>query len=283
LSSKIDIFIPTFNESVHIAQAVTNAREVGHVYVLDSCSTDNTQQLARDAGATVIEHAWEGYARQKNWGLDNIPWTGDWIFILDADERITPALADELRGIADNPHAASGYFVNRLLLFMGRPIRHGGLYPSWNLRFFKRGQARYEDRSVHEHMICDGSTQYMEHEMLHVRCETMTQYIDKHIRYADLESDEWVKQRIGQSHGAQTGKLFRDMLRYRQWIRRNIWPRTPFRPMLRFIYMYIFRLGILDGRPGLSLANLMANYEYMISLLYRDKMVRLDEIKRKIN
>ena len=124
---------------------------------------------------------------------------------------------------------------------------------------------------------------YMEHEMLHVRCETMTQYIDKHIRYADLESDEWVKQRIGQSHGAQTGKLFRDMLRYRQWIRRNIWPRTPFRPMLRFIYMYIFRLGILDGRPGLSLANLMANYEYMISLLYRDKMVRLDEIKRKIN
>ena len=103
MSSKIDIFIPTFNESVHIAQAVTNAREVGHVYVLDSCSTDNTQQLARDAGATVIEHAWEGYARQKNWGLDNIPWTGDWIFILDADERITPALADELRGIADNP------------------------------------------------------------------------------------------------------------------------------------------------------------------------------------
>ncbi len=283
MSSKIDIFIPTFNESVHIAQAVINARKVGDVYVLDSCSTDNTQQLARDAGATVIEHAWEGYARQKNWGLDNIPWTGDWIFILDADERITPALADELRGIVANPHAASGYYVNRLLLFMGRPIRHGGLYPSWNLRFFKRGQARYEDRSVHEHMICDGPTQYMEHEMLHVRCETMTQYIDKHIRYADLESDEWVKQRIGQSHGAQTGKLFRDMLRYRQWIRRNIWPRTPFRPMLRFIYMYIFRLGILDGRPGLSLANLMANYEYMISLLYRDKMVRLDEIKRKIN
>jgi glycosyltransferase involved in cell wall biosynthesis len=283
LSSKIDIFIPTFNESVHIVQAVINARKVGQVYVLDSCSADNTQQLARDAGATVIEHAWEGYARQKNWGLDHIPWTGEWIFILDADERITPSLAKELEDIAANPHAASGYYVNRLLLFMGRPIRHGGLYPSWNLRFFKRGQARYEDRSVHEHMVCDGPTRYLKQEMLHVRCETMTQYIDKHIRYADLESDEWVKLRIGQSHVAQSDKLFSDMLRYRQWIRRNVWPRTPFRPMLRFVYMYFFRLGILDGRPGLSLANLMANYEYMISLLYRDKMVRLEEAKRKIN
>lgn len=277
MSSNIDIFIPTFNESKHIAQAVRNARLVGNVYVLDSCSTDDTQQLARDAGATVIEHAWEGYARQKNWGLDNLPMTGQWVFILDADERITPRLREELLKLASNPNAATGYFVNRLLLFMGRPIRHGGLYPSWNLRFFKRGKARYEDRSVHEHMICDGPTEYMRHQMLHVRCETMTQYIDKHIRYADLESNEWVKQQTGQSQGAQTGQLFRDILRYRQWIRRNIWPHTPFRPMLRFIYMYIFRLGILDGRPGLSLANLMANYEYMISLLYHDKIVQLKE------
>lgn len=283
MKSKIDIFIPTFNESVHIADAVNNAKTVGNVYVLDSCSTDNTQQLARDAGATVIVHAWEGYARQKNWALDNIPWTGEWIFILDADERITPKLKAELQRVAANPYAASGYFVNRLLLFMGRPIRHGGLYPSWNLRFFKRGQARYEDRSVHEHMVCDGSTEYMQHQMLHVRCENMTQYIDKHIRYADLESDEWVKQRTGVSQVAKSNRLFRDMLRYRQWIRRNIWPHTPFRPLLRFVYMYIFRLGILDGRPGLSLANLMANYEYMISLLYHDKMVRIHEMKNKIH
>ena len=281
MTSKIDIFIPAFNEATHIAQAVANAKQVGQVYVLDSGSTDQTQQLARDAGATVIEHPWEGYARQKNWGLANLPFAGDWVFILDADERITPRLQRELARVADNPKAATGYYVNRLLLFMGQPIRHGGLYPSWNLRFFKRGHAHYEDRSVHEHMICDGSTDYLRHEMLHVRCESMTQYIDKHIRYADLESDEWVKQRIGQSQGAQTGQLFSDMLRYRQWVRRHIWPITPFRPILRFIYMYLFRLGILDGRAGLSLANLMANYEYMISLLYRDKMVQLREKQRE--
>jgi glycosyltransferase involved in cell wall biosynthesis len=277
MNSNIDIFIPTFNEATHIVDAVNNAKQVGNVYVLDSCSTDDTQQLARDAGATVIEHAWEGYARQKNWGLGNLPMTGQWVFILDADERIMPKLREELFKVVANPNAATGYYVNRLLLFMGKPIRHGGLYPSWNLRFFKRGMARYEDRSVHEHMVCDGPTEYMRHQMLHVRCESMTQYIDKHIRYADLESDEWVKQATGQSQVAQTDQLFRDMLRYRQWVRRHIWPHTPFRPLLRFIYMYIFRLGILDGRPGLSLANLMANYEYMISLLYRDKMVRLRE------
>ena len=280
MTSKIDIFIPTLNEAKHIALAVNNAKTVGNVYVLDSCSSDGTQQLARDAGATVIEHAWEGYARQKNWGLDNLPFTGEWVFILDADERITPKLKCELEKVVNDPHAATGYYVNRLLLFMGKPIRHGGLYPSWNLRFFKRGLAKYEDRSVHEHMVCDGPTDYLRHQMLHVRCENMTQYMDKHIRYADLESDEWVKQKTGKSQGAQTDKLFRDMLRYRQWIRRHVWPITPFRPMLRFIYMYFFRLGILDGKPGLSLANLMANYEYMISLLYKDKMVRLKEAEK---
>lgn len=277
MSSKIDIFIPTLNEATHIAMAVTNAKTVGNVYVLDSCSSDGTQQLARDAGATVIEHAWEGYARQKNWGLDHLPFTGEWVFILDADERITPKLKRELEQVANDPKAATGYYVNRLLIFMGKPIRHGGLYPSWNLRFFKRNKARYEDRSVHEHMVCEGPTDYLHHQMLHVRCESMTQYMTKHIRYADLESDEWVKQKTGQSQGAQTDKLFRDMLRYRQWIRRHIWPITPFRPLIRFIYMYIFRLGILDGKPGLSLANLMASYEYMISLLYKDKMVRHKE------
>jgi hypothetical protein len=271
----IDIMIPTLNEAIHIRATVENALRVGPVWVLDSLSTDGTQEIARRAGATVVEHPFENYSRQKNWGLDNLPMKGDWVFILDADERVTPSLREELLAVARQGGPVDGYYVNRVVIFMGRTIRHGGLYPSWNLRFFRRGRCRYEDRAVHEHMVCDGPTGYLKHEMLHIRRESISEYITKHIRYADMESDEWVKARLGKGGAAQAQKLFPHLQGYRQWLRREAWPRAPMRPLLRFLYMYIVRVGILDGRAGLHLALLMASYEYMISMLYRDKLMRI--------
>jgi glycosyltransferase involved in cell wall biosynthesis len=270
----IDILIPTLNESVHIAETVANAREVGEVFVLDSFSSDGTQALAREAGATVVEHVFENYSKQKNWGLDNLPMTGEWVFILDADERITPELREELRRVVDAAGPTDGYFVNRVVIFMGRPIRFGGMYPSWNLRFFRRGKCRYEDRAVHEHMVCSGPTSYLKHEMLHIRRESISDYLYKHIKYAEMESDEWVKLALGRDSSAKAHRLFPSLQGYRQWLRRDVWPRMPFRSLIRFVYMYFFRLGILDGRVGLHLALLMASYEYMITLLYRDKLAR---------
>lgn len=269
---RIDVMIPTFNEASHISETVQNALKVGPVYVLDSLSTDGTQELARAAGATVVEHPFENYSRQKNWGLDNLPFTGDWVFILDADERVTPQLREELFDTASMSDPASGYFVNRVVIFMGRPIWHGGLYPSWNLRFFRRGSCRYEDRSVHEHMICQGRTGYLKRLMLHIRRETISEYLNKHIKYADMESDEWVKSAMGVKSEAHARQLFKDQLRLRQWIRREVWPRTPFKPLIRFFYMYFVRFGFMDGKAGWHLASLMASYEYMISLLYIEKL-----------
>lgn len=276
----IDVMILTRDTREHIVDAVSSARALGEVYVLDSGSTDGTQDLATQSGATVIEHPFTGYAAQKNWGLDNLPFKGQWVLILDADERVTPRLHDELIRVATSPDPADGYYVNRILIIMGRCIRHGGLYPSWNLRFFKRGSCRYEDRSVHEHMICTGPTAYINHAMLHVRRESMSQYITKHIRYADLESDELVRRALGKHHGASASALFSRMLRYRQWLRRRVWPVVPFRPFWRFVYMYFARLGFLDGRAGWHLAQLMASYEYMINLLYQEKLAAIKEQKR---
>lgn len=278
---EIEVLIPTLNEAAVIHDTVRNALSVGPVFVLDSCSTDGTQEIARAAGATVVEHRFEGYARQKNWGLDNLGWNGKWVFILDADERITPQLRAELLKAIQNPKT-DGYFVNRVVLFMGNEIRHGGLYPSWNLRFFRRGRCRYEDRSVHEHMVCDGPTEYLKEEMLHIRGESVHEWIRKHIRYADLESDEWVKLKFGQEAGASAEKLFTKTLKYRQYLRREVWPRTPFKPLLRFVYMYFLRLGILDGAGGRHMALMMAVYEYMIELLYRDKLDRIKSGKMPV-
>lgn len=277
----IDIFIPTLNEAGHIVETVENAMAVGDVYILDSLSTDGTQELAKRHGATVVEHKFVDYAKQKNWGLDNLPFKGEWVFILDADERITPELREELFRIAAEAGKVDGYYVNRVVIYMGTEVRHGGLYPSWNLRFFRRGRARYEDRAVHEHMVCDGPTNYLRHEMLHIRREPLLEWIRKHIRYADLESDEWVRQRLGLTGGAKAERLFRGTLRFRQWIRREVWPRTPFRALVRFVFMYFVRLGLLDGWAGLRLAALTACYEYQIGLLFREKLIRVRDRMRR--
>ena len=277
---RVEVLIPTLNEAEHITEAVANARLLGPVFVLDSFSTDGTQALARAAGATVVEHAFVDYASQKNWGLEHVGLTAPWVFILDADERITPALREEvLRKTEAGPEV--GYYVNRLLIFMGQTVRHGGLYPSWNLRLFRRGRARYEHRAVHEHVVCDDPTAFLRAGMLHIRRESMTRYLEKHIRYADLESDEWVKWRLGESTGAPAASLFRSHLRYRQWLRRHIWPRLPLRPLWRFVWMYFLRLGFLDGRAGWHLARLMASYEYMITLLYKEKMNTRNTLPKK--
>ncbi len=278
---KIDIIIPTRDEARNITLAVRSAKTLGRVLVLDSGSTDDTQHLARDAGAEVFENPFVSYAKQKNWGLDNLPLTGEWVYFLDADELITAKLRDEIALLVDKPGHATGYYINRKLFLFGRPIRFGGLYPSWNLRLFRRGKARYEDRSVHEHMICEGPTAYLKQTMLHIRLDTVQRYIKKHVHYANLESDEWVRHRFGVGGGAKADRLFRDTLRVRQWLRRNAWPRMPFRPMLRFLYMYILRLGILDGRVGLHLAILTSQYEYMIGLLYREKVSAIRTGKTK--
>lgn len=267
----VEVLIPTLNEAGHIAAAIANASQLGPVFVLDSLSSDGTQEIARAAGATVIEHPFTDYAAQKNWGLEHLPFRAPWVFILDADERLTPALCREVTEKIGGGDEV-GYYVNRQLIFMGRPVRHGGLYPAWNLRLFRRDCARYEERAVHEHVVCRGPTGFLRAEMLHIRREGMTRYLEKHIRYADLESDEWVKWRRGQSSGAPTGSLFRRQLRLRQWLRRRLWPRLPLRPLWRFIWMFVVRLGFLDGRAGWHLARLMASYEYMITLLYKEKM-----------
>ncbi|HVU62824.1 MAG TPA: glycosyltransferase family 2 protein [Phycisphaerales bacterium] len=271
---RVEVLIPTLNEAAVIRDTVQNALSLGPVFVLDSLSTDGTQQIAREAGATVVEQKFLGYARQKNWGLENLPFKGEWVFILDADERITPSLREEVLRTIERP-GADGYFVNRVVLFMARAIRHGGLFPSWNLRFFRRGTCRYEDRSVHEHMVCDGPTNYLREEMLHIRGESVHEWIRKHIRYADLESDEWVKLKFGQEAGASAKQLFSHTLKYRQYLRREIWPRTPLKPLLRFFYMYLLRRGVQDRLAGLHMATMMSVYEYMIELLYRDKLSRI--------
>jgi len=266
--SNISVLIPTFNEEVNLPHALKSvASWADTVWVVDSESTDRTREIAEAMGAKVVVQPWLGYARQKNWALDSLPWDTDWLFILDADESITPELREEMLAISRLPADSvreAGYYVNRLPHFMGQPIRHCGFFPSYNLRFFRRGRARYEDREVHEHMVVDGPTAQLRNIMLHEDRRGLEHYIAKHNRYSTLEAREILKERL-QLSARRAEKLERGIA-FRRWLKLHVLPYLPLSGVFRFLYMYVFRLGFLDGAAGFRFCLLLATYDFFITL-----------------
>lgn len=266
----IAFFLITKDEEANLPFSLAGIAEwAQEIFVLDSGSRDRTREVAESFGAQVHYHSWQGYAAQKNWGLDNLPITAPWVFILDADEAITPELRHELTKIAvAGKSPENGFYVNRYFIFLDKRIRHCGFYPSWNIRFFRRGTARYEQRDVHEHMMVDGTVGYLQHPMEHNDRRGLEDYIRKHNRYSTLEAREMFRQMSGHREDADSSKLGGAIGR-RRWVKHHVWPRLPARWLLRFLYMYIFRLGFLDGLVGFRFCLFMAGYEHQISLKLR--------------
>lgn len=269
----IDVMIIAYNEALNLPHCLKALQGwTRRVFVIDSGSTDGTPDIARSLGAEVVHHPWEGYARQKNWGLKNLPFESPWILILDADEVITPRVRDRLVDIASKPvdHVPeNGFFINRITYFMGSPIRHCGFFPNWNMRFFKRGLASYEDRAVHEHMVIADPVGYIREPMIHDDRRGLEHYIAKHNRYSTLEARALFEE-ITREEGARDEANLARETRLRRWLKRNVMPNLPFAGMWRFVYMYFFRLGVLDGRAGLEFCKFIAMYDSLVSLKLRD-------------
>jgi glycosyltransferase involved in cell wall biosynthesis len=268
-SLMIDILIQTRNEELNLPETLRSLSGwVNKIFVVDSGSTDRTVEIAKEAGAQVVFHAWEGYAAQKNWALDNLPFESAWILILDADEAVTPALRDEIEQVVNKPPeqvAESAFHINRVFIFLGQEIRHCGYFPSWNLRLFKRGHARYERRLVHEHMIVTGKTGYLKGLLIHEDRRGLEHFIAKHNRYSTLEAQE-IFSATEEWPGVHT--FVTDRVTRRRYIKNRMLPFMPLPWVIRFFYMYIFRLGILDGRPGLVLCLFISSYEFFIRAKY---------------
>lgn len=275
----IDVIMLTKNEALNVPYSLPSV--VGwarKVFVVDSESTDGTVALAESLGAEVVNRPWLGYAQQKNWALDHLPLEAPWVLILDADEVILPELRDELlavveRGLDTVPEA--GYHLNRYFIFLGKRIRHCGYYPSWNLRFFKRGRARYEERPVHEHMIVDGPVGYLKGHMEHNDRRGLEDYIAKHNRYSTLEAEALAQH---ETMDANLGaRFFGGPLERRRWIKTRLYPKLPFKAFARFVYSYILKLGVLDGLTGLRFCIFLAFYEYMITLKQIERRIVMQE------
>jgi glycosyltransferase involved in cell wall biosynthesis len=229
--------------------------------VLDPRTNDSSRAVAESYGAKVEEHLFEGYASQKNWAIDNLPWKSEWILIVDADERVPPDFLLELSKILDQRDACEGYCLRKKFIFYGRWMRHCW-YSSWDLRLFKRGMARYEERQVHEHMAVDGRLGYFEAGLIHNDFKNLDSWISKHNRYATLEAAEEFRR---QGSGRINGKLFGTRLERRRFLKERIWKHLPFRPLWHFSYFYFVKLGILDGSLGLRFCLWHAIFEAFVT------------------
>jgi glycosyltransferase involved in cell wall biosynthesis len=266
-TAPVSVIILTKNEELNLPHALASVKDwAAEVFVVDSGSTDATADIARRHGAAVVHHDWPGFAYQKNWALDHLPLTQPWVFILDADESLTPPLREELAAIAvGDTCPENGFHVNRLLYFMVRPIRHCGYFPSWNLRFFRRGKARYEPREVHEHMLVDGPTGYLRGLMRHEDRRGLDQFLAKHRAYAALEAHALWKAEHGAAAGSLPGSLWGGPLARRRWVKDRLWPKLPCRPLARWTYMYLLRGGFLDVAAGFHICRHLAAYERQIA------------------
>lgn len=277
----VDVMIITRDEVLNLPYCLAALQGwTDQVFVVDSGSTDGTQDIARRMGATVVHHDWEGYARQKNWGLDHLPFRSPWILIVDADEVVTTKLRDQITAILTKPPEQvreNGFFLNRVTYFLESPIYHSGFYPSWNLRLFKRGKGRYEDRPVHEHIIIDDPVGFLSEPMVHNDRRGLEQYFAKHNRYSTLEAESIMREIAGRGYGDAVNVP--GATRRRRWLKRYILPHIPLPGWWRFFYMFVLRCGFLDGSAGYAFCKFISTYDYLLAL--KLKALRREAARRR--
>lgn len=268
----ISILIPTKNESSNIRACLESCRFAAEVILIDSGSTDGTCEIAAEFGATVIDFKWNGsFPKKKNWALQNVQWRHEWIFILDADERIMPPLAAELHALLTGPNPpCAGYYVNRRFWFLDGWLMHCGYYPSWNVRLLRRSRCRFEefagiddtrsgDNEVHEQVLIDGTAGRLRGEMEHYAFPTIDIWVEKHNRYSNWEAKLLASRA---DHAADTTAIKLPSLARKRRLK-LLAARLPFRPLLRFAYHYVLCAGFLDGHRGYVFCRLMAIYEFL--------------------
>lgn len=252
----LSVVILTHNEEHNIPKCLESIQGLADdVFVIDSGSTDRTMELCESLGAKVYTHPFSSHAEQFNWGLDNLPLTTDWIMRLDADEEVTPELAEALRRfLAESPEDVSGINVRRRVFFLGRWIRHGGYYPTWLLRVFRRGVGRSESSLMDEHIVVsEGRTIDIKADIVDRNNKDLTFWVNKHNRYASLETLEFLRSSAEKSDEIFDPTLKTTQARVKRWLKHRLYYRLPLflRPFLYFLFRYFLRLGFLDGREGL--------------------------------
>jgi glycosyltransferase involved in cell wall biosynthesis len=264
----VSVIIPVRQEAANLPRCLDCVKWADEIFVVDSHSTDATAEIAAAHGAKVVQFDFNGtWPKKKNWALENLRFRNEWVFILDADEVLPPEAKPEFaKAIADAGEVA-GYWINRRFRFMGKWLRHS-YYPNWNLRLFRHSLGRYEkltdadthsgDNEVHEHVIVNGPTERLRYEMDHYAFPSVEVFVEKHNRYSNWEARVSAERKLGGSDAQISSSTVGRRRKLKEFSQH-----LPFRPLLRFLYIYVWQKGFLDGREGYYFARLHAFYEFL--------------------
>jgi len=264
----VSIIIPIKNEAANLARCLDCVKWADEIFVIDSQSTDGSIEIARRHSVQVAQFDFNGtWPKKKNWALDNLQFHNQWVFILDADEVLPPpAEAEFAKAIADAGDIA-GYWINRRFMFMGRWLRHA-YYPNWNLRLFRHALGRYEkltdaptnsgDNEVHEHVLLNGRAAKLKVEIDHYAFPSIDVFVEKHNRYSNWEA----RVAANTFFDSSAEKISSQTVDRRRKLKK-LSRRLPFRPLLRFLYVYLWQKGFLDGAEGYYFARLHGFYEFL--------------------
>ena len=260
----VSVMIFTLNEEVHLPACLATLDWCDDVIVVDSFSTDRSAEICQSHGVRFYQHAFEGFGSQRNWALEHTEPKHAWIFILDADERVPPALARELAGIArSDPPGVGAYRVRRRFHMWGRWLRHSSLYPTWVVRFVRKDRVRYLNRGHAETQEVVGDLKDLHNDLIDENRKGIDEWFERQNRYSRKDAEYELEQSAGP---LQPRELFAgDPLVRRAALKRIAW-RMPGRPLLFFLYSYLWRGGFLDGREGFMFCYMKALYYSMVQI-----------------
>lgn len=264
----VSVVVPIKNEAANLPRCLASVGWADEIFVVDSQSTDGSQHIAEEHGATVVQFDFNGtWPKKKNWALENLPFRNEWVFLLDADEVLPNEAEAEFRSAIANAGKVAGYWINRRFMFMGKWLRHA-YYPNWNLRLFLHSSGRYEklteaatesgDNEVHEHVVVQGATARLRCQLDHYAFPSVAVFVEKHNRYSNWEAQV----ALAEARGVRSIQLQSATVARRRRLKR-LAQRLPFRPFLRFLHVYVWQRGFLDGREGYYFARLHGFYEFL--------------------
>jgi glycosyltransferase involved in cell wall biosynthesis len=269
------IYILTHNEELDIAACIESALLSDDIIVVDSYSSDRTVEIVSRYPVRLVQNPFESHGKQRTWILREVLTPHEWVYILEADERMTPELFQECLA-ATKSDRYIGYYVAERVMFMNRWIRYSTQYPRYQLRLFRKENVWFDDYGHTEREVCDGETSFLQESYPHYTCSKgLSRWIEKHNRYSSDEAVETLRQL--QQGTVDWQKLWFGKTEVeRRRALKDLSLRLPFRPLVRFLYMYVILKGCLDGKAGFAWCTLQAFYEYLI-------LLKVEELQQQQN
>lgn len=284
MNNSIAAIILTKNEEKHITRCINSLKGIcNEVFIIDSLSTDRTCEIAEELGAKVYKNPWKNYATQFNYGVYQCPIQSEWIWRIDADEFLEGNIGIAVKNVLSNcPADVNGVYVRKRIDFMGKPLLHGGWYPSYHLKIFRKGHGDCENRWMDEHIrIFEGTTITIEEgNQVDANLNDLTWWTEKHNGYATREMVDMLMMEYGMDAKAQevTPKFFGTEEQRKRWLKIK-YIKTPLfiRPFINFFLRYILKRGFLDGKEGF-LWHILQGFWYRMLV-----DAKIFEIKKKYN